>query len=57
MSNPSPATELGQSVPSVLSACLHNIGSSVAAKLIFNDLAAREGLPIRFESAVTNPGD
>ena len=56
MSNPSPATNQGQRAPDVLFVCVHNSGRSVAAKLIFNDAAAREGLALRAESTGTNPG-
>ena len=40
----------------VLFACTHNAGRSVAAKILFNDRAAKLGLDIRAQSAGTTPG-
>ena len=41
----------------VLFVCIHNAGRSVAAKLLFNDSAARLGLNLRSESAGTMPAN
>ena len=37
--------------------CIHNAGRSVAAKLLFNDRAAKLGLNLHAESAGTMPGE
>lgn len=55
MTNPL-ASEAIHSPPDVLFVCVHNSGRSVAAKLIFNDMAARQGLELHAESAGTDPG-
>ena len=55
MTNPL-ASEADHSPPDVLFVCVHNSGRSVAAKLIFNDMAARQALELRAESAGTDPG-
>ncbi len=44
-----------RSLPDVLFVCVHNSGRSVAAKLLYNDRAAKLGLATRAESAGTDP--
>lgn len=50
------ASEANPGPPDVLFVCVHNSGRSVAAKLIFNDMATRQGSELRAESAGTDPG-
>lgn len=40
----------------ILFVCVHNAGRSQMAKALFNRLAQEQGLPIRAESAGTEPG-
>ena len=56
MSNGQRSTNQVSTGPDVLFVCVHNSGRSVAAKLIFNDIATRQGIELRAESAGTEPG-
>ena len=56
MSNASRPASCHSTRPDVLFVCVHNSGRSVAAKLIFNDIALRQGVALRAESAGTEPG-
>ena len=56
MSNGRRSTNQVSTGPDVLFVCVHNSGRSVAAKLIFNNIATRQGIELRAESAGTEPG-